>query len=286
MRSGRRLSAWTVCVFLSLAVAPRVSLADGPTPPEPASADVAAAREHFQKARTHYEAGEYRDAISELEAAHQLDPSAKDLVFNLGVVHEKLADIDEALEWFRLYTTMDLTPQEHERADAYLRRLEGAKTEIEQKRAAQQASQRGTQQPSQATPAAPTPSSTPTERVRPRETGRVDAWTLAAAGTAGAALIFGVVMAVKAKTDQPSSDFVTGRDGTYADLSNRVNSSHTEAVVADICFGISAAAGAAAAYLFFARPRDSLPPQPTTGATTVSAGPLVGGGALFVRRSF
>ena len=36
-------------------------------------------------------------------------PNAKDLVFNLGVVHEKLGDIEDALKWFRLYTTMNLT---------------------------------------------------------------------------------------------------------------------------------------------------------------------------------
>jgi tetratricopeptide (TPR) repeat protein len=76
------------------------------------AASVAAARDHFEKARAFYGQGAYREAVAELEAAHALDPSAKDLVFNLGVVHEKLADIDEALQWFQLYTTMNLTAQE------------------------------------------------------------------------------------------------------------------------------------------------------------------------------
>ena len=100
---------------------------------ETSSANVAAARRHFDKARADYEQGEYREAIAELEAAHALDPSAKDLVFNLGVVHEKLSDIADALEWFQLYTTMSLTPQERDRADAYIRRLEGAKKELAQR---------------------------------------------------------------------------------------------------------------------------------------------------------
>ena len=81
-------------------------------------------------------AGSYREAIGELEAAHTLDPNAKDLVFNLGVVHEKLGDIDDALKWFRLYTTMNLTGPERDRADAYVHRLEGAKKELEDKQAA------------------------------------------------------------------------------------------------------------------------------------------------------
>src|SRR5580704_1354868 len=126
------LRTWAVVGCIAAAQAPRASLA------QTSPANIAAARAHFEKARTCYEQGAYREAISELEAAHTLDPTAKDLVFNLGVVHEKLADIDDALTWFRLFTTMDLTPQERERADSYIRRLEGAKSELEQRRAAQQ----------------------------------------------------------------------------------------------------------------------------------------------------
>src|ERR1700690_578312 len=129
----RRLRTLALVGCIAAAGVPRSSLAD-----ETSVANVVAARKHFEKARSYYGQGAYREAVSELEAAHQLDPNAKDLVFNLGVVHEKLADIDEALTWFRLYTTMDLLPQERDRADAYIRRLEGAKRELEEKLAAQQ----------------------------------------------------------------------------------------------------------------------------------------------------
>ena len=88
---------------------------------------MAAARRHFDKARADYAQGLHREAIAELEAAHALDPAAKDPIFNLGVVHEKLSDIDDALQWFQLYTTMTLTPQERDRADAYIKRLEGGR---------------------------------------------------------------------------------------------------------------------------------------------------------------
>src|SRR5579864_2676749 len=111
----RRLRTLALVVCLAAAAAPRLGFAE-----ETSQANVAAARKHFEKARAYYGQGAYREAVTELEAAHALDPSAKDLVFNLGVVHEKLSDIEEALKWFRLYTTMDLVPQERDRADAYV----------------------------------------------------------------------------------------------------------------------------------------------------------------------
>ncbi len=124
-----------------------------------AAPNVIAARRHYDKARADYEQGAYREAIAELDAAHALDPNAKDLVFNLGVVHEKLGDIEDALQWFRLYATMNLTPQEADRAEAYVRRLEGAKKEIEQPKASR----------STATPEAGAPSAPP-RRPPPRPT--------------------------------------------------------------------------------------------------------------------
>src|SRR5271165_212779 len=111
MSVRRRLCALALVAAI-LGPSPGTVLADETSP-----ANVAAARKHFEKARADYGRGAYREAIGELEAAHSLDPNAKDLVFNLGVVHEKLADIDDALKWFKLYTTMDLVPLERDRAE-------------------------------------------------------------------------------------------------------------------------------------------------------------------------
>jgi tetratricopeptide (TPR) repeat protein len=247
------------------------------------AANVAAARRHFDKARADYEQGAYREAISELEAAHALDPSAKDLVFNLGVVHEKLSDIDDALQWFQLYTTMSLTPAERDRADAYIKRLEGAKKELAQRAAgaAPPAGSATARPPSDAqlTPLAPLPAS-------PRMAyGRVDAATITAVSVAGAALAFATVMAVKAKVDQPPAGFVTGRDGTYSDLQSRTDTAHREAIIADAGFGVSIAAGITAAVLYFARSRDPADAPPPPGLASVSAAPLTGGAALIVQGS-
>jgi tetratricopeptide (TPR) repeat protein len=293
MRFGRRLRAFALLAGIVGVAPPEAGVAAETS--AASGANVAAARKHFERARAYYGQGSYREAIAELEAAHQLDPSAKDLVFNLGVVHEKLADIDDALAWFRLFTTMDLTPQERERADAYVKRLEGAKKELEEKQAAQQrqaAQQQRATPPPQTTeqPAPPAPPPPPVERP---PNGRVDGWTVGALGATAAGLAFGIVMAVRAKLDEPAADLVTGPDKstgtytTYTDLINRQNTAHREAILADIGFGVAVVGAVATASLFFARPRASA--RLTTGSvrsTAVSAAPLPGGGALFVQGSF
>jgi tetratricopeptide (TPR) repeat protein len=242
---------------------------------EASAVNQAAAKRHFEKGRAYYAQGAYREAIGELEAAHALDPSSKHLVFNLGVVHEKLGDIDDALKYFKLYTTMDLTSQERDRADAYVKRLEGAKHEVEQAQSATP----------NATTSAPPPPTIPTVHERP-PFGRIDALTVTFAGFAVAALAVGVVMGVKAEHDKPPSPFITGKNGTYADLVDRQANAHREAVLADIGFGVAGATAAVAAVLFFARPRTSASSTTTTGTTSVSAAPLTGGGAVFVQGSF
>lgn len=289
MPSRTRLRTMTLVACIAAAgaaaTAPQPAFASE-TPP----ANVAAARRHFEKARAYYGQGEYREAISELEAAHALDPTAKDLIFNLGVVHEKLADIDDALKWFRLYTTMNLTPQERGRADAYIRRLEGAKKELEAKQAAQQQQALAQQQQQQAAsgsgaPPSPPPSPPPPER--PAH-GRIDGLTITAASVTVAALAFGSVVGVKALRDNPSGTPVTGpgqRYPTYTDLVNQHDTAHAEALVSDIAFGAAAVFAGVTAYLYFGRTRDPSP-APATGSTSVSVAPLTGGGAFFVQRSF
>ncbi len=281
MRFRRRPRARvTLCALVACIVglaAPRPALSE-----ETASANVVAARKHFDKARSYYGQGAYREAIAELEAAHVLDPSAKDLVFNLGVVHEKLGDIEDALRWFRLFTTMDLTPPERERADSYVKRLEGAKKEVEAKPSAPPKPVAPPMHTGPAhAPAEPEPYPAPRVPERPVPNGRVDALTIAAMTATGIGLGFGIVMAVRANLDEPPPNYVTGyRGNTYADLVNRQQNAHREAILADIGFGVAVVGVVATASLYFARPRV------TSRSTTVSAAPLPGGGAFLVQGSF
>jgi tetratricopeptide (TPR) repeat protein len=201
---------------------------------------VAEAKVHFTKGRNLYQAGSYHEAIAELEAARALDPKAKDLVFNLGVIHEKLGNITDALRFLRLYAQMDLEPSEQTRAENYIKRLEGAKAELDAKQAAERA----------AAEATPPPKATPTR-------GRLDTATLVAGGVAVVALAAGTVLGVKALGDQPGSGYVVGKNGTLAGLDSQQSSAHTEAIAADACFGGAVAAAAVAVGLYFGRYKDS-----------------------------
>jgi len=245
---------------------------------EPTSAaNEAAARRHFERARAYYAQGSYRDAIGELEAAHSLDPNAKDLVFNLGVVHEKLGHIDDALKWSRLYATMDLTPAEREKAEAYVHRLEGAQKELEDKPPVPDA-------PAPVTAPLPAPSPPPPPPPAERPSGgRTDVLAIGLGSVSAVALVFGVVLAVKAQVDRPPSPFITGQDGTYADLVDRQANAHREAIMADIGFAVAATAAAATVMVLVTRPR---PRAGVRGSMSVSTVPLLGGGGVLVQGSF
>jgi tetratricopeptide (TPR) repeat protein len=241
---------------------PPVPIAATPTSPEAA----ARALEHFQKAKELYLSGAYREAIAELLAARDIDPNAKDLVFNLGVVNEKLGHIEEALKYFRLYATMDLLPDERARAEAYIKRLEGAKTEIV------------------VPTVSPPPTVAPPPPVVEPKRGRVDAATILAGGVAIVGVGVGIGFGVKALADKPKANFVTGPDGTYDQLVSETNTSHAEAIVADVGFSVGLAASLFTAYLYFGRLKNR--PSSSTSGASVSVTPLEGGGAFFLVGSF
>jgi tetratricopeptide (TPR) repeat protein len=281
MADPRRLSF----LLLPLAFGLVASLAPLPCrADESPAANVVAARRHYDKGRAFYEQGAYRDAIAELEAAHALDPSAKDLVFNLGVVHEKLGDLDDALQWLRLYASMNLTPQESDRAESYVRRLEGVKRQRDQdaaRRPTTAASASVTPEepapPEAPAPAPPAPPPPPPPEPDRRPASRFDALTVTTGAVAAVGLIAGTTLGIKALADQAPSGFVTGRDGSYQDLVNQVDGAHAEAVAADVSFAVAAVAGLAFTYLFWFRSQGS----PTVG-TTISAVPLQRGAALML----
>jgi tetratricopeptide (TPR) repeat protein len=268
--SGRVRALLPLGLGLMLLVAfPPTAHAQGSSRPEVGSPEaVAAARVHFTKGRALYQDGSYREAIVELDAARALDPKAKDLVFNLGVVHEKLGEIDEALRYARLYAEMDLEPAERTRAESYIKRLEGAKSEVEARKASAAAS-------------TPAKGGSADERVR----GRIDAVTITVGAVAVGALAGGVIFGVKALGDKAGS--TTSATVSITDLMNSEHTAHTEAIVADVCFGGAAVAAGVAAGLYFFRYRDDAPP-PHKQASSFTVTPLLqpSFGGLLVARTF
>ena len=249
------------------------SLAQGPTPTPPAAQ--AKAEEYYKRARELYSGGSYREALGELEAARALDPNAKELVFNLGVVNEKLGHFDDALRWFRTYTQMDVNAQEKQKADSFIKRLEGAKREVKPPPTAT------------TTPPPPVPPPPPPAKDEPPARGRIDAATITAASFAVAGLGVGTVFGIKAATDRPKS-FVTGRDGTYDDLQQKTATAHREAIVADVGFGIGVVAAAVTAYLYFGRTKVAQAPGPQarTQAQISVVPDARGGGVVMLQGSF
>ena len=93
----------------------------------------AAAIAHYNRAREHYQAGQYRQAVAELERALKLDPSSPNLVYNVARVYELLGEIERAIEYYSSYEKMlpKREREERERVQAVLQRLRGARQEVE-----------------------------------------------------------------------------------------------------------------------------------------------------------
>ncbi len=231
-------------------------------------ANHAAAQVHFKKAKELYQSGAYHEAAAELEAALVLDPNAKELVFNLGVVDERLGRIDDALTQFHKYQTLDLTPAEHTRSENYVRRLEGAKKALAA----------AAPPPPPPTPVVVPPPVTPpppVDTTPPSSTshGRIDAATgttfiLGAVGVVGGAA-FGVI----ALATRPHN-YMTGTDGqTYQSYQDASDGYHRDATISTVALAVGGAALAVSAILFFARTSDDSPPP----AAAAVLAPLVSG---------
>ncbi len=247
-----------------------------PTGKTPPATNPLEARKHYDHAKALYKKGAYREAIIELENALKFDPAGKELVYNLGVLHEKLGDIDEALTYFQRYATMDLTQDERDKTEAAIKRLEGAKREVV-----------GENPKPPIIIVQPPPQPPPPPAPAPVH-GKIDVFTIGAAALTIGGFAFGTVFALKAESEKPPSGFVTGKDGAYADLQNRTTTAHDEAVAADVGFGVglAAAVGTVLLYALRTRPPDGAPATSTGAGSSVSVVPLASGGAIFWRGAF
>lgn len=258
---------------------PRAGAAASETAAAPQTDEQRKAQEHFQRARDLYQAGKYSEAISELEIARGLDPKAKDLVMNLGIVHERLGKYDDAIAHLKTYLEMDgVTPAERARVEAMIKRIEGAKD------AAPSPALAPTAVEPPAEPAEPT-----TPRAAPTARGRVDALTITAGAIAAVGLGVGAGVGIYALSARPGDGFVTGRDGTYTELQQKANDAHTAAIVADVSLGVGVLASLATAWLYFGRTKEpaSAPAAGSRGARlSVTPSPATSGGVVYVGGAF
>ena len=247
--------------WVAIALAPFVATRAHAENKRPTPEAVKAAQTHMARAQQLYETGDYDHAIAELETARALDPYAKELVFNLGIVHEKAQHIDKALHFYHLYLDMDLDPAERSRAEQIVHRLEGARAHV-----------------------VPTATAAPTiivqAPVAPAH-GRVDALTVTSAVLALAGFGVGAGFGVAALGARPPSNYVTGAPGdagatgTYSDLKSMVDNANQLAIIADISFLAGIVFTGVTLGVFFGRTKNAERPHVTIAPT--GRGVVLGG---------
>jgi tetratricopeptide (TPR) repeat protein len=273
-KSGCAVTASSLAVFVVIGTNPDAMVqqawAGAPSSVATAAVTPAArkrAQDRFAKARQLYKSGKYRASIEELQTAIELDPTGAEMVYNLGLLHEKLAEVDKAIAAYRHYVEMIDDAADKARVEGIIERLEGARADIAAPAASTSAS------PAQTQPTAPmasAASSTPVEVAPTPESGRLDGWVIASGAVAVAGLAIGITFGAKALSDRvqgvPTTSEAAGEG--YADLQDRKDRAQREALIADVGFGVAVAAGIAGAVLYFARDSESNPSS--TASTRLS----------------
>jgi tetratricopeptide (TPR) repeat protein len=220
------------------------------------------------EAWTLYEQGRYHAAIEKLEAALRLDPDGKELVYNLAILHEKLADTDAAERYYRRYLEMEPDPKAKARIQGILRRIEGLQRELAD--------------PSRRRVAGPAPLR-PEQPSAPPPPRPVKPWVVATGTVAGVAFLMGSIFGLAALARNPGANAHTSRDVSISELQADARAAHVDAVISDVSFLITLAATGTATFLYFSTPRGA--PQ-TVGSVALAAPPRISVGPGLVKVGF
>ncbi len=209
------------------------------------------------EAKALYERGLYRRAIAKLEAAVELDPDGKELVYNLALIHEKLLDVDLAEQYYLRYVEMETDTKARERALVIAKRIKAAKKNLEadlEERAPAATSSATASVSAVTTSSGSQPSAMPSPMV------------FVIGGVALAAVGVGIGFGVSALTSYPGGA-TTGPGQTAQDLETQARSAHTQAVIADLAFVTSLVVGGAATVLYLVETRSSRRPAAAVART-------------------
>ena len=193
--------------------------------------------EHYERGRQFYLEGRYRDALVELKAALNLDPTSADLLYNVARVYENLRMFDEAIAYYQRYEER-LTRnniEERDKTDKTIRRLQGAKHELELqgRQEAALTAQNG-------------------EAVEPAR--RMDVVFWLAGGAAVGLLSAGAVTGILAlKTTDDVGAFVVGPDGSLGERDHLVRRADRFALATDVLLAAGAVALTGAVLLYLLR---------------------------------
>lgn len=109
---------------------PPAASTDRAAPPRPNATNRELAVVHYERGRSLYAAGRYREAVFELETAYSLDRTGTNLLLNLGMVHERLGHIDDAILAYTRHLASATEEGERTRTQRILTRLRGARAEL------------------------------------------------------------------------------------------------------------------------------------------------------------
>lgn len=246
----------TSAALLVLAVSSVSAAQDEPSQPPPE------ALEFFQTGREHYSAGRYAEAAAAMEQAIALDPNSETLVFNLARIYELLGELDKAIDYGRRFREMvAYDAAEVERADATLRRLDGAREWLALREAEQAPELR---------------QMAPREIVRDRGVADTTFWAVLASG-AGLLAAGGILGGVALAKQSGANDIVSANafdQGERVDLQDQANGL---AIAADITLIAGGAATIAALLVYLLRvrtyEREASDPEAASADVRIDAAP-------------
>jgi tetratricopeptide (TPR) repeat protein len=204
-----------------------------------------AALDHYELGRRYYLAGRYREALTELKDALDLDRDAPDLLYNVARVYENLNELDQAIAYYQRYLEqLPLSQMEdRDRTEKTIRRLQGAK---------------------QLSPSRPK-AAIVRQDAASSHFGRADLAFWITAGAGIALLAGGATCGVLAiRSYDAVGAFVVGGDGSWEKRTGLSDDTKRFALLADGLFIASGLALTSAALLFLLR--DAEQPEPRAGA--------------------
>lgn len=259
-RRALALSFVLIASSITPAIAFAESTEDAPEPKK--TPNQAKAEQHYKRARELYQLGRYREAIAHLDAALKLDPGGAELLYNLGLIHEKLGDVDEAVDAYKRYLKAlgkDAEPEEVAKINGIIKRLEGAKTELRAREA---------------------------KRMEHRFTP-LSAGLLVGAGVGAlATAVFGIAAL---RHDQEARDFIVRDSAGLDERQQLIDRSQSEATMANVFGAVTVVSAGAGLTLYFlsefpkADNPNEVPPQPTTALRLM---PSRGGGLMQLEVAF
>jgi tetratricopeptide (TPR) repeat protein len=227
----RAWAASAVLISILLLVPEGHALAQGA--PTAAQAE---AVEFYRSGREHFEAGRYREAITDLERAVSLDPNSPTLVYNVARVYELLGNLEQAIRYYLLYLRMLSNDEGDERvrvADT-IERLQGAQDQV-------------------STVPEVSPDQTP-QLDRPvivQQRGVADVAFWVTTASAAALLVGGGILGAVALLNDGNADCVVGDNCTLIQRDNYASAAEGAALTADILF-ITGGVAALSAILLYA----------------------------------